>query len=152
MQQSIIRKTKCVQAQIRISTYSRGEIKWDSAILWSIMGYALCRQPPNSVLFVSHCASNFTKLRHRNPLLVAANSLEPKIARRQECLRVSCPNLVGGPRANIISWIAPQPCPHSPNHSASPWPSRVAWFNRITFAPHNVCVSGTVGYIFNSSK
>lgn len=84
--------------------------------------------------------------RHRNPLLVAANSLEPRmIARRQECLRVPGPNLVRGPRASIISSMAPQPCPHSRNHSASPWPSRVTWFYRTTFAPTTFAFRGQWG-------
>ena len=63
---------------------------------------------------------------------------------------VTGPDLVRGPHASIILSMTPQPCPHSRNHSASPWPSRVTWFDRITFAPHNVCVSGTMGWICNS--
>ena len=46
------------------------------------------------------------------------------------------------PRASMISPMAPQPCPHSQNHPASPWPSRVTC-NNLSCAPHNVCVSGS---------
>ena len=38
---------------------------------------------------------------------------------------VTGPDLVRGPHASIILSMTPQPCPHSRNHSASPWPSRV---------------------------